>query len=388
MRRFIIPFVLLLAALSSCKVREQARDLPRVTYTATQEYATDSKTSLSGNHILWSSGDAISIFSSSCPGGELFGISDEDAGKSNASFTGISVGESPFYALYPADAGASVDGSVLSLSLPATQPFIDSGFASGFNPMVATSSDMSLHFKNLCALLMIRITGSGTVTSISITSHKAEALWGTATVDMDYTEAPSLVVTAPADDAHRTLTLDCGAGVELGPDPVGFCFVVPAGSLSEGFSFTAVDAQQGSMTRNTTSSLSIRRSVCSSMSVLPYIQTDSPFLSQTVYGVYSIEDGTPSPVKTYEKGTDQLALRSNLDSRIFRIQSLITKSALMVGYQTGIEVGKTCQLTLQSVGDTGVADATVTATLLKSEGGKMWLQETSGNRGFIIAGSL
>ena len=124
------------------------------------------------------------------------------------------------------------------------------------------------------------------------------------------------------------------------------------------------------------------------MTSVPYVQTDSPFLNQSVYGVYSIDSGVPSPVKAYTKDTDQLALRSYLDSRTFRIQSLLTKSALLVSYPSELSVGSSYSLTLESVGSTGVADATVTATLLKSEGGRLWFQETSGNRGFIIAGDL
>ena len=53
MRKLLIP-ILLIACLSSCKVNEQARDLPRVTFTATHESDPGSKTTLSENHVLWS----------------------------------------------------------------------------------------------------------------------------------------------------------------------------------------------------------------------------------------------------------------------------------------------------------------------------------------------
>ena len=142
------------------------------------------------------------------------------------------------------------------------------------------------------------------------------------------------------------------------------------------------------MTRSTSTPISLRRSVCSRMSPIPYVQTDSPFLNQSVYGVYTIDGSGPVPVKTYVKGTDQLALRYHIDSKTFRIQSLQTRSALLVTFPTEMEVGGSYPITVESVGSTGVADASVTATLLKSEGGRLWLQETSGNRGFIIAGDL
>ncbi|MBO4476246.1 MAG: hypothetical protein J5737_05965 [Bacteroidales bacterium] len=387
MHRFLIPACLLFL-ITACKVNEPGHDMPKATFTATQEYASDSKTSLGEGQVFWSADDAISIFSSSTPGGERYAISPECAGQTQAQFTGNDVGSSPYYALYPADPAASLDGTLLSISLPAVQQYAPSGFAPGFNPMVASSSDRTLSFKNLCALLMIRLSGSSTVSSISITSNKAEALWGTATVAMDYADVPALAMTAPADDAHRTITLDCSSGVELGSTPVDFHFVLPAGTLSEGFTLSVTDTQQGSMTKQTSTSVNTCRSVRSPMAPLTYIQTDSPFLNQACYGMYDLSGGTPAPVKTYDKATDQLALRTYLDSRTFRIQSLVTKSALLVSTPLDMKIGGSYFLEIESVGNTGVTNATVNVTLLKSEEGKLWLQETAGNFAFIIAGAL
>ena len=388
MRRLPLA-TLLIFILCACNVQEQGKDVPRVTFTAVQEYSGDGRTVMDqDHHVLWSSDDALTIFSASAPGGERFTISAEDGGKSEATFTGNSIGAAPYYALYPASNAAGLDGTTVSLSLPGVQSYASGSFAPGSNPMVAYSSGSVFKFKNLCGILSVRLKGTAKITSLSITSNKDEALWGSATVSMDYTDAPSLVLTAPADESHRTLTLDCGEGVTLTETATEFYFVVPVGTLSEGFTLVANDGLQGKMTKQTHTDVSIVRSRCNPMSAISYVQTESPFLSTEVYGAYDISTGTPSAIKTYVKTVDQLALRSYINESTFRIQSLETKTALLVTVPAPMEVGGTYSVKLESIGNTGITDATVDAVLAKSQDGKLWLEEVSGNRGFIIAGAL
>lgn len=377
-----------LIVLAGCNIQEPGRDSAKVSFTATQETDGGSKTSLSSNHVLWSAADEISVFSSTVTAGERFAIAPDDAGKGTAKFSGNSVGNGPYYALYPAGT-ASMSGSVLSLSLPATQAYAEGSFASGSSPAVAATSGTDFQFKNLCGLLSVRLTGSTTVTSISITSNKSEALWGAATVDMGYSDVPSLVMAAPATEDNRTLTLDCGSGVELSSAPTEFIFVVPAGSLSEGFTLKVSDNCSAEMVKKTASNANIVRSVLSPMSAIAYVETASPFLNLTNYGVYDLSGAAPVAVKQYVKGTDQLALRSYANgSYTFRIQSLATKSALLVSMPYNVTEGAACSLKLESIGSTGVADGTVTASLLKADDGRLWFKDNTNNRGYIIADKL
>lgn len=385
-----LPLSILCAlALCACNVQEQGKDAPQVSFRALQEQSGSVRTSLDPDfHVLWNSGDALTVFSSGSPGGEQFVISQEDDGKAEATFTGNSVGSAPFYALYPASAGASFDGTAISFTLPGTQDYAAGSFSQGSNPMVAKATDDIFKFKNLCGMLTVRLKGSATITSLSVKSNKAEALWGPASVSMDYTDVPVLVLDAPSDEAHSTLTLDCGEGVTLGDTATDFFFVIPAGTLSEGFTLTATDATLGRMVRQTFTNVEIKRSRCNPMAAIAYVQTESPFLSIDNYGVYDISSGTPIPIKEYTRTVDQLALRSYINETIFRIQSLETKTAILVTVPVGMEIGGSYSVKLESVGSTGIANATVTATLVKSQDGRLWLEEESGGRGFIIAGTL
>lgn len=371
--------------LFSCAPKEQGRDVPQMTFTASQESGAHTKTSLNGTKVLWSASDKITVFSGSCPGGETYTINSEDAGKGEAKFTGNAVGAAPWYALYPADEMASFGQGAVSLALPAVQAFAADGFADGVNPMVAVSSTEKLSFKNLCGILSLKLTGSATITSVEITTAADEALWGTGTVDMSWTEAPALVMTAAADDEHRKLTLDCGEGVALGSDPTTFNFVVPAGTLGGGFTVVVKDSNGSQMEKTTANTgLVAERAKVKRLNSIEYIPTVSGFLTHDVFGIYDLSSGKPVAVRAYEKGVDQYALHFLANANEFRIQNLEKGFALFVTYPSGLNVGDSCQLTIASIGETGVDDATANAVLVKRESNKIWLQDSAAERGYIL----
>ena len=84
---------------------------------------------------------------------------------------------------------------------------------------------------------------------------------------------------------------------------------------------------------------------------------------------------------------DQAALRSGIEMQ-FRIQSLVNANALTISFPSSMTEGETYNLVLQSVGDTGLNDATVSAVLLKRENGKCWLEDITYSVGYIIADEL
>ena len=387
MTRFNPLSVTVIAALLlfSCAPKEQGRDVPQMSFTASHESGLDSKTSLNGTKVLWSASDKISIFSATCTGGETYSINPDDAGKGEAVFTGNAVGAAPWYALYPADGMASFGEGAISLSLPASQAYAADGFADGSNPMVAVSQTDKLSFKNLCGILSLRLTGSATVTSVEIITAAQEALWGTATVDMSWADVPALVMTAATDEEHGKLTLDCGEGVALGADPTTFNIVVPAGALGGGFKIVVNDSNGGQMEKTTANTgLVTERAKVKRLNPIEYVPTVSGFLAHEVFGIYDLSSGKPVAVKAYEKGVDQYALHFLTNANEFRIQNLEKGFALFVTYPAGLNVGDSCQLTISSIGETGVDDATVNAVLVQRESNKIWLQDSASQRGYIL----
>ena len=369
----------------SCAPKEQGKDVPQMSFRASQEYGLGTKTSLSGTKVLWSASDKISVFSASCTAGEIYTINSEDAGKGEATFTGNAVGSAPWYALYPADAMASFADGAISLYLPDEQKYAADGFADGSNPMVAVSSTDKLSFKNLCGILSIQLTGSASIMYIEVVSAAPEALWGPGTVAMNWSDAPALEMTAQADDEHRTLVLDCGDGVALNSEPTTFNLVVPAGTLGSGFTVRVYDTAGGVMVKETANTgLLTERTTVKRINAIPYAPTESVFLSYQYPGVYDLSSGIPEPVMVFEYG-DQIALREMTDgSYISRIQNLEKGYALIIEYPGSLEVGSTYTLKVSSIGEASVPDASVQATLLKDDGDFLHFQDFENNRGYII----
>ena len=385
MRKFS-PFVFLLLFAASCVQNTENNEAPARTFIASSEYGSGTRTSLDGISVLWAADDMISVFNAATPNGENYNILSEDAGKNRASFTGTDIGGAPWYALYPADESASVSSGTLTLSLPAVQQYAEAGFGPGSNPMVAVSSTTSLDFKNLCGLLKLSLTGSGSVKSIVLTTAGEEPLWGKAEVSMDYTDVPSLNMVQAAGSEFRSITLDCGAGTELGNDPVQFFFVLPAGALSAGFNVAISDAEGNTVSRSTTKDLSILRSKIKSMQTIDCQLSGSPFLLAGAYGVYDLSGSDPVPVRVFGPD-DQLALRRG-SAKTFRIQSLINANAVSISFPDAMAVGESYDITIASEGSTGVDDCAISAVLLQQEDGKCWLEDKNSKVGYIIASEL
>ncbi|MBQ7622506.1 MAG: hypothetical protein IJS66_02055 [Bacteroidales bacterium] len=385
MKRLLF-FATIIAALVSCKRSGEESGKALMTFTAVSESGV--RTSLSDGKVFWSEGDAITVFSSSCKRGETYGMNASDAGKAEAAFGGPSVGAAPYYAFYP-DGSAAFDGTKISFTLPSSQTYSDAGFATGVNPMAACSEGETLEFKNLAGLLTIPVSGNYTIISASITSNSEEALWGEGEYAASFADVPSPSMVATGDAAHRTLSLDCGEGVALGGSVRSFCFVLPVGTLSKGFTLRLTDADGGEMVKTTESdALTTLRSSSKRMAAVEYLPTDSPFLRESVPGVYDLSaPSVPAAVRVYNAPTDQLALRILDNSLNFRIQSLSGAYALRIGFTRPSAAGESCTLAISSIGETGVADGSVSAKVLKVSDGKAWLTGGS-NLGFIIPLSL
>ena len=384
----ICKILAILLPLAACTMQEPGEDSVMMSFTAIQESAGETKTYLEdGTKVFWSSSDQISIFGSGSSKGELFSIRPEDGGKAEATFTGTIPGSAPYCALYPASETASLDGNVLSLTLPATQQFAEGGFADGANPMVAMSNGTKLQFKNLCGMLAVTLTGRAVIKSIKLTSLSQEALWGDATVDISYDKVPNLVMTSSGDESHRSITLDCGKGVSLTSSGVRFGIVIPAGTLASGFKITVTDTGGNDMVKVTGPHETVRSRV-TSMAALPY-KADAAvtFTNATTLGVYDLSDTYARPIKTYTRVQDQYAIRYNSDRSItFRLQSIVYN--YLIAFTFPESVGSRTKVTINAYGNIGMSSGTVTVNLVKSQDNKLWLKDDTNKRGYIIASDL
>ncbi len=255
-----------------------------------------SRTALDAMRVLWSAGDTILVYKVSAitPGytGHAFGLNPACDGKERGIFSdpGFEDYYPEFcYAVYPASAAESIDGSVITLNLPQEQTATENSFGKDANLAVAVSKrDGSLPFMNLCGLVAIRVSSAAAVSRIKITSAADEALWGKGTVDMTKDSGSQLVMEKPFSDAQRSIVLKVEEGVKpegqfisagTSSSAVGgqiegetakerlFYAVVPPGTLAQGFTVTVTTADGKYMQKYAVASSAnvVERSVCTDM---------------------------------------------------------------------------------------------------------------------------
>ena len=184
----ILAGMAVLISAVSCSIEESNIDPipadPRVPMTFTAGEFT--KTSLvpgdNENAVLWSAGDAISIFDGT--NNNEFTLT-EGAGTASAKFEGEAVPDQKYYALYPYSASAEFSGTVITSSLPAEQQYVGATFDTMLNPSVAVADgNNNLAFHNVASILQINVSGlqSKSVREIQISADNS--LTGEYTVDM------------------------------------------------------------------------------------------------------------------------------------------------------------------------------------------------------------
>ena len=243
----ILLTVVAVALAASCdpaRPEQEIKPAGKVTLTARLEapaVVSDVRTALASDTttVVWSAGDAFALLSN---GGQKsrFTIS-AGSGSADAAFTGDAAGSAPWYALYPYDENASLAAGELHFSLPAQQAYASGTFAKGVNPTLAKIGALSetLEFKNLCGVLCLNLTGSGTLSKVVLHDLGGNMLWGDATLALDGKEGTAQqTLTLTGGDNTLTMTGSITLSVST---PRTLYFVVPAGALNRGFSVVAFD---------------------------------------------------------------------------------------------------------------------------------------------------
>ncbi len=199
MRTIKIPTLLfaVMALAAACAKEGEAPSSPSsgelvpVTFTATGELT---KTSYSAGKVYWETTDKVSLFSGDdyatktelSVSGRLY----EDGAK--AEFEGLAAdGSQSYIAVYPSAEVNEYSGSSLMVGIPSEQVAVAGGFMSGANTAVATSTDNSLVFSNVGALVGIRfgVADAISTTAVRLKAKKSETefagLSGAASVTFD-----------------------------------------------------------------------------------------------------------------------------------------------------------------------------------------------------------
>ena len=183
----ILYLAVLTAMVSACSEDELADNTQPLGKVPMEFYAnTDASTRTeltTGNAVYWEANDAISLFD---PIGDNNRFYTTESGPS-VTFTGEATpAEGTYYALYPYDENAQIEGTTITTTLPAEQDAREGSFAHGLNPSIATAdATNNLCFKNVCALVKFTLDGSitTTITKATLCGNNGEALAGTLTID-------------------------------------------------------------------------------------------------------------------------------------------------------------------------------------------------------------
>ena len=137
-------------------------------------------------------------------------------------------------AVYPA-ANATISGTTVSMTLPATQTLTGVGtFGNGANPMACTfSNPNSLTFTSLCGVLGLGLTGNNVpITGIEVVSKtEGEKLNGAFVADL--TDNQPTLTSATGNNGTNSVMLSCNT--TLTETAKNFYIVLPVGTLSQGF---------------------------------------------------------------------------------------------------------------------------------------------------------
>ena len=206
---------------------------PHKTVTAT---ALQTRTSLDGLDVLWSTGDAISLFNENGKTATYTLVGE--GGQSSGDFEIATEPETGYrYAIYPAVTDGESTGASIGTSIPTAQTYNGDGFPAVY-PMAAVSEDgQEFVFSNMATILDLSIVGDARVSSITLRTADGAKLAGDATVDYSG-ETP--VLTATGSDA---VTLTCTEPVQLSGTAVKFRFIVAPGTY-RGFQITVKDENQ------------------------------------------------------------------------------------------------------------------------------------------------
>lgn len=373
-----------------------APDGEAISFTAVLEQD-ETRTSLDGQmKVLWNENDKIRVFTAAHPTGLDYQLTG-GAGSQSGIFTGSDPGNGPYYAVYPATAGTSLEGTSLHVTVPATQAYAEGSFGAGANLAAAKGEVLeNLRFRNLEGALSLKFSGSKTLRSVRVFVPVGETLNGTAVISGWDSEAPVLTFDAgQTGESFAQVTLSCGsAGVPLSSQEKGFYIVLPVGALANGFFVEAVDTEGNAFVRHSPAGATpaVVRSEIRPMPALAYAaKYKDAFLTAEGAGAFSkataAASGSLGTLCHYVEGQGQYA-RMNVPgdsgSRYLRLEDWTDGFALAFTMPYSLVPGRDCKVSLESMGNTGVASqSNVSMRVVKQFGERVWLCDPQTGNGYV-----
>ena len=284
MKKILLAAAAALTALVACQKNEVAAPAADSVLYATIEETDATKTYMDAhNNIRWSEGDQIVGFMKSSLGLK-YRILSSSVGKTSAFFEKVSGGNDYVGAgtewdhnviYYPysdaVEAEKSGNNYALNIVLPSEQTYASESFGNGSMAMVAVSEDNDITFRNVLGGMKLQLRGTQKVKSIKLEGKNNEKLSGAATVTA-YADETKPAITM-ASGASKTITLNCGSGVQLNESTaIEFIVALPPVLFSKGFTVTVTDTESKTYKVETDKANTVLRS---SLLVMPDFKLDA-----------------------------------------------------------------------------------------------------------------
>lgn len=227
---------------------------------------------------VWTEGDRLSVFYFS-NGNTPFVFNgktgDREGGFRATSLVEGSTGIDKIVSIYPYSETYTMntDNKYVSVKLPATQHYLEGSYGVGDNLIAYVGKDgTNLSHKNLCGWIKIQLTGSDTVTKITLKGNDGEQLAGDVKFYYeDFRLEPLTQGGLIIGEYIETITIDCGNGVTLDAEtPTEFYFVVAPQTFANGFTVDIEAADGTIMTKSTTKTVTIERNHIQPMTAFDY----------------------------------------------------------------------------------------------------------------------
>lgn len=275
----IMTAAIMLAA--SCEQMSENNDIRPVELTpmtltagVDSDLQVDTKTTYSGRQVFWEEGDAISVFFN---GDQItkqeFTATALYNDNTIATFEGLGDENAASYvAVYPHSDVNAYDGTNLTVNIPSVQVGVAQGFASGANTSVAYSTDGTISFRNVGALIAFRFetpagaaqTASVTIKAKTAVEGKYYGLTGTSTVALQ----DGIPVAAEGSADYVTIMAPEG-GFECGSNKVYYAVVYPGEVSGFEMTYTTNDSTPITAVLNNDTPATLKRNYLLSMGLVP-----------------------------------------------------------------------------------------------------------------------
>lgn len=216
-----------------------------------------------GKSVVWKPGNAISLFfisgsaggnkfttSTSGPKAEFLGTISAVSGD----LSGVG-GQAYFWGLYPYNMSASCDGASITTSLTSSQKAYRGDVADDLLVTVGRSSDLSIYFKNTCAVIGFTLCQEN-IKKVVFTGNKSESVAGEFKISLN---DDGSVQDSPTANAVESITITPAESstFETG---VTYYFAMLPGTFSKGYSLTFTKKDGGEATYKRTTAYTFKAS--------------------------------------------------------------------------------------------------------------------------------